>query len=430
MKPAYSVLAALLLTSFSPTGKANSAIKAEDFAVGGALFQQPWVVAPASTPARDGLGPLFKANSCLACHVDHGRGHPPLTAQEPFMSAIVKLAIPASSAAQQTYTKTLGVTPDPVYGDHLQPFALQGLQGEGTPRLTYREIHGQFADGTAYTLLQPQLHIEELNYGALAEGIQFSVRVAPPLFGIGLLESVTDAEILANADPEDKDNDGISGKPNQVWDIDKQQTVLGRLSWKANQPSICQQTADALRNDIGITTSLFPEQPCSPAQPACLQRPHGGTPEMPDTALDKLVYHVTHLPAPAARNHTDAPVLQGQKLFQDSGCAQCHIPSFPSLAAQGLQPYTDLLLHDMGEGLADHRPEFAASGSEWRTAPLWGIGLSEQINGHTRLLHDGRARNVLEAILWHSGEAEAAKQAVLKLSQAEREALVAFIHSL
>lgn len=402
----------------------------EDFAVGGAFFQQPWVTAPASTTARDGLGPLFRANACLACHVGHGRGHPPLTEQEPFLSTVVKLGIPPRTPQQQGQARTLGTVPDPVYGEHLQPLGIKGLPGEGTPRLTYTPIHGQFKDGEAYTLLQPRLHIEQPQYGAFAEGIQFSVRVAPPLFGIGILESVPEVEILALADPEDKDGDGISGQPNRVWDIATNSTVLGRFGWKANQPNIRQQTADALRNDIGITTTLLPTQPCTAAQGTCQTLPDGGKPEFPDDLLDKLVFHTRHQGTPQQRDPTDPQVAQGQRLFMQSGCAGCHVPAFPSLAKQDKFPYTDLLLHDMGEGLADHRPEFAATGREWRTPPLWGIGLTAQINGHTRFLHDGRARNLLEAILWHGGEAEQTKQNVLALTKQERAALIRFLESL
>lgn len=402
----------------------------ENFAVGGAFFQQPWVIAPASTTARDGLGPLFKANSCLACHIGHGRGHPPLTAEEPFLSTLVKLSVPAITPEQQAIAAKLGVAPEPVYGDHLQPLGIKGLPGEGTPRFTYTETQGQFKDGTAYTLQKPTLTVETPHYGAFAPNVQFSARVAPPLPGLGLLESIPDTEILANADPDDNNNDGISGKPNYVWDITQQQTVLGRFSWKANQPSIRQQSADAFRNDIGITTDLFPEQPCSAVQTDCQSLPTGGKPEIPADLLEKVVFHVAHQPVPARRDAEDAQVVQGQKLFHQAGCAACHRPGFPSLANQPHQPYTDLLLHDMGAGLADQRPEFQASSSEWRTPPLWGIGLTEKINGHTRFLHDGRARNLLEAILWHGGESEQAKQAVLAMDKPEREALLRFLNSL
>ena len=402
----------------------------EDFAIGGAFFQQPWVIAPASTTARDGLGPLFKANSCIACHVGHGRGHPPLTDTEPFLSTLVKLSVPAVSTEQQALAAKLGVAPEPTYGDHLQPLGIKGLPGEGTPRFTYSEIKGQFQDGEAYTLWKPTLTVEKLNYGAFAPDVQLSARVAPPLPGMGLLESIPEAEIIANADPDDKNADGISGRPNVVWDRAQHKTVLGRFSWKANQPSIIQQSADAFRNDIGITSSLFPDQPCSAAQTDCHTLPEGGKPEIPDNLLEKVVFHVANQSVPARREVADPQVLQGQKLFNQAGCAACHRSNFPSLAKQPHQPYSDLLLHDMGDGLADQREDFVATGSEWRTPPLWGIGLTEKVSGHTRFLHDGRARNLLEAVLWHGGEAAKAQQAVLAMNKPEREALLRFLNSL
>jgi CxxC motif-containing protein (DUF1111 family) len=402
----------------------------EDFAIGGAIFQQPWVIAPSSSTARDGLGPLFRTNSCTACHIGHGRGHPPLNAEEPFISALVKLSVPAASPKQKALAIQLGAAPEPVYGDHLQPFGIQGIPGEGTPRFTYTSIRGQFKDGETYTLQKPRLSIENPHYGKFTPDVQFSVRVAPPLFGLGLLEGIPEKEILANADPDDHDNDGISGKPNYVWDIAQQKTVLGRFSWKANQPSIAQQSADAFRNDIGITSSLFPTQSCTASQTECLKMPDGGKPELPTDLLEKVVFHVANQPAPSRRNKDDPQVLQGEQLFTRTGCTACHVASFPSLSKQPGQPYTDLLLHDMGEGLADKRPEFKASGNEWRTPPLWGIGLTEKINGHTRFLHDGRARNLMEAILWHSGEAEPSRDKVLTMDKAQREALLRFLNSL
>ncbi len=415
-----------------------SPARQEAFSIGGAFFQQPWVAAPAAASNRDGLGALYRTNTCANCHVQGGRGHPPLTATEDFLSTIVKLSIPAKTPEQQALLDKLGAIPEPTYGLHLQPLGIEPVVGEGTPRFTYQSIQGQFKDGEIYTLQQPLLHIERLHYAPFAPDTQFSVRVAPPLIGVGLLAAVADTEILAHADPDDKDANGISGRVNSVWDVQQQRSVLGRFSWKANQPNLTQQIADALHNDIGITTSLFPEQPCTAVQTACLQATDGGKPEASDAVLTQLVLRVTLLGVPARRDVNDPQVLQGKQLFQQTGCAACHLPSlhtesladFPELTQQIIHPYTDLLLHDMGEGLADHRTEYQATGNEWRTPPLWGVGLTQTVSGHTRFLHDGRARNLLEAILWHGGEAETAKQAVLALSKTEREALLRFLNSL
>jgi len=258
------------------------------------------------------------------------------------------------------------------------------------------------------------------------------------VIGLGLLEAISDDDILANADPDDRDGDGISGRPNYVWDRASETIVLGRFGWKAGQPNLNQQNAEAFANDMGLTSSLVPHDGCTPAQTDCLAAPHGGEPEVSDNILATVLFYSRNLGVPARRN-VDAPeVLRGKTLFHRAGCQKCHTPSFttradaaePELASQKIRPYTDLLLHDMGDGLADGRPEFLATGREWRTPPLWGIGLTEAVNGHTFFLHDGRARNLLEAILWHGGEAENAKQAVLQFTAEERDALLAFLNSL
>lgn len=426
--------------AFSLPANNISLLRRDNFFIGNAFFQQPWVIAPASTKARDGLGPLFNTNACQSCHIKDGKGHPPLSKDEKFISTLVRLSIPAdaNNPAQQQQLQQNGVIPEPVYGDQLQPQGIKNLPGEATPRLDYSEIQGQFKDGEAYTLLQPKLLLDDLHYGPMHSQTQYSVRVAPAMIGLGLLEAISEADILANADPEDKDANGISGRPNHVWDIDKQQTVLGRFGWKANQPTVVQQTAAAFNGDMGITSELFPAASCTSQQTACQPLPDGGKPEITPAILEKVVFYASMLAVPARRTPQDDTVAQGQKLFTQVGCGQCHIPTFktgakagfPELEYQTIQPFTDLLLHDMGEGLADNRPDFLADGREWRTAPLWGIGLIQTVNGHTRFLHDGRARNLLEAILWHGGEAKAAQQAVLAMNKDERTALLHFLESL
>jgi CxxC motif-containing protein (DUF1111 family) len=410
----------------------------EPFVIGSAIFKQPWVAAPSSTQNRDGLGALFNMNSCQGCHIKAGKGHPPLSDSDAFSSSVVRLSIPAQTKAAQSLLTTLGVVPEPTYGNQLQLNAISGITGEATPRLSYSELQGQFKDGETYSLLKPSLHLEHAQYGGFASDLQTSVRVAPALIGLGLLASISESAILANADPEDKNGDGISGRANYVWDLKQQKTVVGRFGWKANQPTIEQQTANALQNDIGISSPLLPEANCSPKQTACRQIPEGGKPEISAEMLEKLVLFASLLAVPAQRNATDAQVLQGQLLFNQAGCISCHIANFrtannetlPELAQQTIHPYSDLLLHDMGEGLADQRPDFLANGREWRTAPLWGIGLIDTVNGHTRYLHDGRARNLTEAILWHGGEAERAKTAFMQMSKSERAALIQFLQSL
>lgn len=424
--------------AYSLPAKNLDLLRRDDFFIGNAFFKQPWVIAPASTKARDGLGPLFNINSCQGCHVKDGRGRPPLSKDESFSSMLVRLSIPAELPEHAEWIKHLGVVPEPNYGDQLQPNAIMGHQPEATPLLEYTEIKGQFKDGESYTLLKPSVSLKNPNYGTFHPKLQTSARVAPAMIGMGLLEAIPEATLIALADPEDTNKDGISGRINQVWDISRQQTVSGRFGWKANQPSVAQQTAAAFQGDLGITSPLLPEQNCSPTQTACLQAPDGGKPEISQEILDKVIFYSSLLAVPARRDVDQPEVLRGQRLFNQAGCAACHVPSLktgihpsmPELSEQTIQPYTDLLLHDMGEGLADERPDFLASGREWRTAPLWGLGLIETVNGHTRLLHDGRARNVMEAILWHGGEAETSREAVLSMDKEERAALVRFLNSL
>lgn len=408
-----------------------------DFSVGNSFFRNPWVIAPATTTARDGLGPLFNTNACQNCHIKDGRGHPPTADAQSAVSMLVRLSIPAGRADQASLLHA-GIVPEPVYGGQLQDMAIPGSAPEGKVRIDYRSLPMHFADGTQVQLRQPTLQISQLAYGPLHPDTQLSARIAPPMIGLGLLEAISDASILANADPDDANGDGISGRANQVWDDALGTTVLGRFGWKAGQPTLNQQNAHAFAGDMGLTSNLLPRDDCTPSQTACRQAVNGGQPEVSDEVLALVLFYSRNLAVPARRQVDDLQVRQGKQLFNQAGCSSCHRPSFttrsdaaePELANQLIRPYSDLLLHDMGEGLADNRPEFLASGREWRTAPLWGLGLTETVNGHSQLLHDGRARNLLEAILWHGGEAETARQQVLAFDAEQRAALLAFLHSL
>ncbi len=424
--------------AFSLPANNLSILRRDNFFIGNAFFRQPWVIAPSSTSARDGLGPLFNSNSCQGCHVKDGKGHPPLTREDSFLSTLVRVSIPAETAEQKALLITIGVVPEPNYGDQIQPNSITGLKGEATPSFDYEEVAGQFKDGETYALLKPKLKLEQLNYGALHPQAQLSARVAPVMIGMGLLEAIPEADLQALADPDDKNADGISGRSNQVWDVKAQKTVLGRFGWKSNQPTVAQQCAGAFHGDIGISSPLFSSTPCTPTQADCLKAPDGGQPEINQELMDMVTFYASLLAVPARREMNDPEVLKGERLFKQANCSACHIPElktgvkpdFPELENQKIQPFTDLLLHDMGKGLADQRPDFLATGSEWRTAPLWGIGLIETVNGHTRFLHDGRARNLMEAILWHGGEAERSRENVLNMSKEERAALLRFLNSL
>ena len=406
-----------------------SAEERGDFLVGNNLFSDNWVIAPASTEGRDGLGPLFNARSCGSCHFKDGRGQPP-EADEEMVSTLVRLSVPGADEHG-------GPLAEPRYGGQLQPRANPGVPAEAATRVTWEELPGVYGDGTAYSLRRPLLEIRELGYGPMQEGTLTSMRVAPPVYGLGLLEEIPESAILALADPDDTDGDGISGRPNRVWDAEHGTSALGRFGWKANQPSLVQQTAGAFLGDIGITTSLFSSQSCTEAQLECSAAIPGGEPEAEDDVLGFVVFYGRTLAVPARRDWLEPEVRAGRALFRAAGCADCHVPSHetgesdvPALSHQRIWPYTDLLLHDMGEGLADGRPDYEASGSEWRTPPLWGVGLLETVNRHQFLLHDGRARGFAEAILWHGGEGEAAREAFRAMSTAERDALLRFLESL
>lgn len=401
------------------------------FFVGNSFFNQNWVTAPSSTTARDGLGPLFNARSCAGCHFKDGRGRPPAFTGELPTGFLMRLSIPGKDLHHAPL-------PEPNYGGQLQESGIEGVPGEGQIVITYTELPGTFADGTTYSLRQPTYELVDLAYGELHAETIFSPRVANQMIGMGLLEAIPESTLLSLADPNDQNGDGVSGRPNYVWDAYNNRMALGRFGWKANQPTVLQQVAGAFAGDMGIVTSIFPVTDCTAPQTACRQAPNGGEPEIDDDDFLKVVLYASSLSVPAQRNWDDEQVLRGKALFQNAGCSHCHIdtvttgihPTIPALSQQTIHPYTDLLLHDMGAALADGRPDFQASGQEWRTPPLWGIGLFETVNGHTYYLHDGRARNLMEAILWHGGEAEAAKEKVRLLSEADRNALLTFLESL
>ncbi|HCS44403.1 MAG TPA: thiol oxidoreductase [Pseudomonas sp.] len=412
-----------------------------DFSVGNSFFRNPWVIAPSTTTARDGLGPLFNTNACQNCHIKDGRGHPPTPDAPNAVSMLVRLSIPDAPAYAKVIEQ-LGVVPEPVYGGQLQDMAVPGVVPEGKVRVDYTPVPIRFKDGTEVELRKPTLQITQLGYGPMHPDTRFSARVAPPMIGLGLLEAIPDEAILANAEAQAREKNGIAGRPNRVWDDVQQKTVLGRFGWKAGQPNLNQQNVHAFSGDMGLTTSLRRVDDCTDGQTACKQAPNGngpeGEPEVSDNILRLVLFYSRNLAVPARRDVGTPEVLAGKNLFFQAGCQSCHTPKYttaanaaePELANQVIRPYSDLLLHDMGDGLADNRSEFQAGGRDWRTPPLWGIGLTQAVSGHTRFLHDGRARNLLEAVLWHGGEAQAAQQQVLSFNAEQRAALLAFLNSL
>ena len=421
-------------------GKAN-------FNLGNGLFRKTWVSAPSSTQASDGLGPVFNARSCQECHLKDGRGTPPLGPDDRAISMFLRLSVPPRTDAEHEAlaTKAKLSISEPTYGTQLQNFSVAGVPAEGEMRIAYEEVPVALGGGETASLRKPTYTIDNLGYGPMDPDVMLSPRVAPPMIGVGLLEAIHPGDILANADPDDANGDGISGRPSWVHDRETRKRALGRLGWKPMTASVRVQAAEAFVGDIGISTPMLPSSSgeCTASETACLDAPNGvqerlGPVEAPDPVLDLVSYYSRNLAVPARRDVDDPEVLAGKALFYDFGCATCHRPKYvtsrdapqPEQRFQLIWPYTDLLMHDMGEGLADGRPLGDASGSEWRTAPLWGIGLTETVSGHTFFLHDGRARNLLEAILWHGGEGEAAKDKVVAASPDERQALLRFLESL
>ena len=422
-----------------------------DFALGNGLFRKVWVTAPASTRASDGLGPLFNARSCQRCHIKDGRGHPPRGPGDLATSMLLRLSVPPPSTGERAGSEAgfewgeLAFRPEPTYGSQLQDFAVPGVPAEGKMNVAYEEIPVALNGGETASLRRPAYAVSDLGYGPMAPDVMLSPRVAPPMIGLGLLEAVHPADIVAGADPHDADGNGVSGRPSVVRDPDTGNERLGRFGWKASTASVREQSAKAFLADIGISN---PDAPgawgdCTEAQVACRAMPSGvqrelGDTEAPDPVLELVAFYAANLAVPARRDVGDPEVLRGKALFRSAGCASCHTPKFVTRRdAAGAEhrfqliwPYTDLLLHDMGEGLADHRPAGTATGREWRTAPLWGIGLTETVSGHTFFLHDGRARGLLEAVLWHGGEGQASRDAVVAMRPAGRRALLRFLNSL
>lgn len=402
------------------------------FDEGDGFFERPFREADASSYGSnaDGLGPVYNAEACESCHETDGRTEP-----LPGQGLLVRLSVPGEA-------ENGGPNPHPVYGGQFGDVSITDVPPEGTVTITYEEIEGQYGDGTPYTLLKPEINLDNLAHGPLGEDVRMSARAPLSVFGLGLLEAISEDTLREWADPEDADGDGISGRINMVRDPEAKELRPGRFGWKAEQATIVAQSADAAHNDMGVSSVLNPGQPCTEAQTECIAARTGADPETPyeitRQGLEEIRVYLAFLSVPA-RGHLDDPSVQrGEALFAETGCASCHKQTAVTgddhdlrrLRNKNIQPFTDLLLHDMGEGLSDNRPSFAAAGSEWRTPPLWGIGLLPKVNGHMRLLHDGRARGLAEAILWHGGEAEAARERFRTMQAEDREAILNYLKSL
>ena len=433
--------------AFSHPSENLSAEKRQDFVLGNGLFKKLWVSAPSSTQASDGLGPLYNARSCQRCHINDGRGRPPEGPDDRSVSMFLRLSVPPDTAGEQAllHGKKVLRLPEPTYGGQLQELGLPGLPAEGRMVVAYETVTVEMADGDVVELRRPTYTVAGLTHGPMRDDVMLSPRVAPPMIGLGLLEAIHPADLAAKADPDDRDGNGISGRINLVRDKTSGILLPGRFGWKASIAGIAQQSAEAFSSDIGISTPMFPDSygDCTAAQTTCRSRQTGvqtrlGDTEAPDPILDLVSFYARNLAVPGRRDVRAPDVLAGKALFYRAGCVACHTPKFvtgrnallPEHRFQLIWPYSDMLLHDMGEALSDHRPVGDAAGSEWRTAPLWGIGLTHTVNGHTYFLHDGRARSLMEAILWHGGEARQARDNVAAMSREERRYLIRFLESL
>ncbi len=404
------------------------AAEIERFFAGQRLFNTAFVKAPSPVTELAGLGPTFNRPSCGACHTRDGRGEPPAGPGDAMMQMVVRLGVRTRTV------KPFGV-PHPEYGDQLNDRAIEGVPPEGRAVLAWTESEGRYGDGTPYRLRRPSLRFERLAFSKLTRDMA-SLRVAPQLVGMGLLGAVPMADIVGFAEANKSNADGVRGIPRLIGAPGP--SGLGRFGWRAAQPSVRHQIAAAFIADMGLTTALNIEKNCPPVQRACRAADPGRRPNISDEQLDAVTFYVSMLAVPERRDSDAAEVRRGETLFGAIGCAACHRPTLktgdrramPLLAHQTIHPFTDLLLHDMGDGLADLAAEGEISGRLWRTPPLWGIGLVPAVNGHEFYLHDGRARGLAEAILWHGGEAEAAKERFRGLGTAERDALIAFLKSL
>lgn len=409
----------------------------EAFLRGRSLFRRAWIVGPSTDSEGRGLGPLFNRLSCVACHPNNGRGQAPSGPAQRMQSMLVRLSLPGRDAHG-------GPRPHPAYGDQLNEEGVAGVPGEGRAQMQWKEARTlTLPGGERVSLRQPRLRLTELAYGPLGRALT-SARVGPSVFGLGLLAAVPDDEILAWA--RQSQPDGVHGRPNRVWDPVRQRMMLGRLGWKANTGSLAAQVVQAAHGDLGLTSPALPQPACAPRQAACRARAaheaaamggEGLLPELSTAAAADLTHYLQRLAPPAPRNVGEPTVERGRALFTSLGCVACHRPAlqttalpFAPFSPQTVSAYTDLLLHDMGAGLADGRPDYAATGRQWRTAPLWGLGLVPVVNEHSQYLHDGRARTLQEAVLWHGGEARRARERYAALTRPDRAAVLAFLASL
>ncbi len=412
------------VSSFASVFPMLSGARLQEHEIGDTHFEASFIASPA--PLFQGLGTIYNNNTCFNCHINDGRGKP-IFSTEPMTSMLFRVSIPGIGPHNSPLSA-------PGFGGQLQDKSVFGHQPESHVNVNWTESPITLADGEIVQLRSPIWSFPNA-YIPFPAGMLYSARVAPPVHGLGLLEQIDESTLLAFADEFDSDGDGISGKPNFTWDIKRNRRMIGRFGWKAEAPTLDQQIAGAYNEDMGITNYIMPVENSFQQ----IQHDHlNDESEVPDSIFNAVVFYVQTLAVPARRNVKDPIVRRGKELFMAAKCGSCHVPSmrtktdvtFPEASNQRIQSFSDLLLHDMGNALSDNRPTFDANGNEWRTPPLWGIGLTQIVNGHNFFLHDGRARTMLEAILWHGGEGTYSADYVKSMSRADREALLTFLKSL
>ncbi len=398
------------------------------FILGRSFFKIPWIEAPSATTARDGLGPLFNANTCTSCHPRNGRGEGRNEHGQLDRSMIVKLASKPKTKEDREILKKHGVLGDKIYGTQLQNRGVYDVPYEAQPHIENEKKIITYKDGKQVELERPILSLTNLQYGKMDKDTSFTLRLAQPLIGMGLIDLIDERDILLYEDEFDKNKDGISGKANYVYSHEYKKIMLGRFNWKASTPTAKEQSALAFHDDMGISNYIYPSLPCTKNQKQCLDAPKSKHElDITPLRLEAVNFYVSNLKVPKST----ITQTKGQELFSQIGCASCHRPSYNVAGNRTIYPYSDFLLHDLGEDLADKRGNFKAKGNEWRTQPLWGLKYAKTIlKKDPRYLHDARARSLEEAILWHGGEASNSRKKFMELDKEDRQRVIKFLKEL
>lgn len=410
----------------------------DKFMLGFSFYRIPWVEAPSATTARDGLGPLFSANTCISCHPNNAIASIYNDKGNISRAYVARLSIPSDgSKTHEDYLKYKGFIPEPTYGGQISLNAAHGVPFEAKNQIIYDKKIVTYPDGREVILSSPKNDqasaLKDLRYGKLHKNTAITKRLAPALVGLGLLDMLNDEQILANQDINDSNNDGISGKANIVYSPEFEDFRVGRYTWKGSTASVLHQSGAAAHNDMSLSNPLFPNENCTKSQKECLKAPKGDNGrvsskfDLPMERLEAIAFYLKNLKIPKSK----ITEKSGERLFSQIGCTSCHIPEFTLANGYKIKPFTDILLHDMGEGLSDGRVEFKAGKNEWRTPALWAIGKYKFATGkEPELLHDGRAKTLEEAILWHGGEGDMSRKRFMNLTKEHRDEVLRYISQL